>query len=430
MRDHAGLNEGITELIEVQAPGIAGAVREDLKFVPGRVIAPNAGVDRRAILVRSAGLANATVGEHTMTAVQPAIRAPRERVERFVRVLMAPAIEENLGFAGLVGLRVVRNEHEVRRRPDPHAAKAHLDSTDQVQAFEEGRSLVEFAVAVGVLKDQDLVAVLALGRRQHRPGKRETLRVGIGLDHPQPAPVVGAHGHGLVNIGFAGKELDRETLGHGHRLGRLLGRQAGVFERIGRSRLRLGGDLRLFGMKAEVVEIHMAPVTGVFVNDADVNFLALQVPQVDCDALQFLGFLAAGAKNQHLRVGPDDLHTSVRVRSAGDQKTSPGMRDLEGDAGEHADRRILDFLVTADPVIALMLAAHVAASGGDGVALDRLALEGGAGGGPVLQSAGFKVEIERFAIGAHRQHTIIGPGRQGHEQEQCRKDTHGESFGG
>ena len=33
----------------------------------------------------------------------------------------------------------------------------------------------------------------------------------------------------------------------------------------------------------------MAPVTGVFVNDADVNFLALQVPQVDCDALQLLG---------------------------------------------------------------------------------------------------------------------------------------------
>ena len=44
-------------------------------------------------------------------------------------------------------------------------------------------------------------------------------------------------------------------------------------------------------------------------------------------------------------------------------------------------------------------ALHVAAAGADGVALDRLALEGVALGGPVLERAGLEIEVERLAVG-------------------------------
>ena len=80
-------------------------------------------------------------------------------------------------------------------------------------------------------------------------------------------------------------------------------------------------------------------------------------------------------------------------------------------------------LIAADPVLALVLALHVAAARGDGVALDRLALEGVALGGPVLERAGLEVEVERLAVVADRQDALrrfrlrIGP--RSKDGEQC-----------
>ena len=51
---------------------------------------------------------------------------------------------------------------------------------------------------------------------------------------------------------------------------------------------------------------------------------------------------------------------------------------------------------------------HVAAARDDGVALDRLALEGVALGGPVLERAGLEVEVERLAVGAEREGRLPG----------------------
>ena len=45
VRNHAGGEEGLAVVVEIDAPGIAGAVGEDFEFVPRRVIAPDAGVD-------------------------------------------------------------------------------------------------------------------------------------------------------------------------------------------------------------------------------------------------------------------------------------------------------------------------------------------------------------------------------------------------
>ena len=68
----------------------------------------------------------------------------------------------------------------------------------------------------------------------------------------------------------------------------------------------------------------------------------------------------------------------------------------------------------------------VAAAGKDGVALDRLVLERVAGGGPVLEGAGFEVEVERLAVRPDRQHAgRVRPGSQ--QQGRKEKCVHQES---
>ena len=66
--------------------------------------------------------------------------------------------------------------------PDPDAAETDFQAADQVEPFVEDGTLVELAVAVGVLKDQDAVAGLFL---------RQLERVRVGLGDPKPAAVIG-----------------------------------------------------------------------------------------------------------------------------------------------------------------------------------------------------------------------------------------------
>src|SRR5262249_52984003 len=92
VRDHARLAEELAVFVEVHPPRVAGALGEHLKNVPGRVVAPDAGVDRHSLLIRRARLAHLRVREDAVAAVEPAVRPPAERVERLVRVLIAPAV--------------------------------------------------------------------------------------------------------------------------------------------------------------------------------------------------------------------------------------------------------------------------------------------------------------------------------------------------
>ncbi len=73
-----------------------------------------------------------------------------------------------------------------------------------------------------------------------------------------------------------------------------------------------------------------------------------------------------------------------------------------GDLERHRSKRTLGVispdLVGADPIVSLVMTLHVAAEIGDRVAVDGLATEGLALGGPVLQGAGLEIEIERPTI--------------------------------
>ena len=107
-------------LVEVEPPRVTGPVGKHFEHVPGRMIAPDAGVERDATVVGGAGLADARVGEDAVAAVEPAVGAPGEAVERLVRVVLAPAVEEDLRRpVGPVVAVLVGDEQELGRRADP-----------------------------------------------------------------------------------------------------------------------------------------------------------------------------------------------------------------------------------------------------------------------------------------------------------------------
>src|SRR5262249_35439770 len=138
VRNDAAGQEGIAVIVEVNAPRVAGAVGEDLEFLLDRMIAPDAGVDRRALLGRRAGLADERVGKDAVAAVEPAIGAPDERVERLMSVLIPPTIEDDLRRpSGFVLAVLDGDEQQFGRLPDPDPAKADLETADQVESLTE-----------------------------------------------------------------------------------------------------------------------------------------------------------------------------------------------------------------------------------------------------------------------------------------------------
>ena len=90
------------------------------------------GLEARAT-VGGARRADIAVGEDAVAAVEPAVGAPDETVECLVRVLVAPAIEEDLRRAvGLVVAVLVRDVHQIGGRADIETAEAEFDAADEV----------------------------------------------------------------------------------------------------------------------------------------------------------------------------------------------------------------------------------------------------------------------------------------------------------
>src|SRR5690606_10780418 len=133
---------------EIESPGVAQTLGEDLEPMPGRVIAPDTGVDPRPFGGRCAGFPDAAVREDTVRAVQPAVGSPDETVEGLVRVLVAPAVEQDLGRPGRLRLVAVgnRNEHQVGCCADPYASEAHFETTDEIQVVGKDSAAIEGAV--------------------------------------------------------------------------------------------------------------------------------------------------------------------------------------------------------------------------------------------------------------------------------------------
>ena len=94
--------------------GLRRALGEDLELLRRRVVAPDGGVHARVRAVELGRRLHVGVREDAVQAVEPAVRAPLEGVQRLVRVLAAEALQQHLELARLVVL--VLDEPQVRRR--------------------------------------------------------------------------------------------------------------------------------------------------------------------------------------------------------------------------------------------------------------------------------------------------------------------------
>ena len=220
---HVGAGEEPAVRVEVQAPHVAAALAEELEAPGTGVIAPDALLELDA--------ADPGRDGRPLQAVEPAVRAPGERVGHRVGVFHAEAGEQHLGVAvGTVVAVAVGIEQQVRGLEDEHAPMAECQPAGQVQPGQEVVGPVGPAVAVGVLEDRHPVGPSrpARGRLGHLVVDRPRVpvhlhplqprRVGILeiLDHPEPAPVVELDRHGLPDHRLGREEPDLQAVGRRH----------------------------------------------------------------------------------------------------------------------------------------------------------------------------------------------------------------------
>src|SRR5438874_1457681 len=82
MRNHAGLNDALPARVEIDAPRIARPFREKLELPPHWMKAPHPGVQVYTLFFGRAGRADIRLREHAVAAVEPAVRSPRESIQR------------------------------------------------------------------------------------------------------------------------------------------------------------------------------------------------------------------------------------------------------------------------------------------------------------------------------------------------------------
>src|SRR4051812_2680600 len=131
MRDHAGFDVALAVFVEVNAPWVARPFGEKFKYAASGMITPDAGIDARAFAVGRAGFADVRVREHAVATVKPAVRTPRKRVQRFMRVLICKAVEQRFNRTiGNVIVIAIGNKLQIWSCPNKHAAKADLHTAD------------------------------------------------------------------------------------------------------------------------------------------------------------------------------------------------------------------------------------------------------------------------------------------------------------
>ena len=146
MWDDARGDEHLTMLVVIETPRVARAFGEDFELLGQRMQTPHTGIDALALGIRGAGLTDVGMGEDAVTAIEPTIGTPRETIQRLVRVLHRPAIEDHPWLAGLI-LRILRNEKKFRGGSNPDTAVTDLDTAHEIKAFVENRRLTVRTVA-------------------------------------------------------------------------------------------------------------------------------------------------------------------------------------------------------------------------------------------------------------------------------------------
>ena len=223
-----GSREDAAPGIDLDTERVAAALGEDL--VPPRlgVVSPDQlahrvnglGVDSRPLDVARCCA--------SLAGVQPAVRTPSQAVGHRVRVLETESFEQNDRVrVGDVVVVLVGIEQQVGRVEHEDATASAGEGTGDVQPVDKRLVLVQYAVAVGVLVDRDLVSSAdpVGGRQRHlvvdgpqvlvaadhlQPGGIGVLRV---VEDPQPASFVPVDEQRLTDQGLGQHLLELQILG-------------------------------------------------------------------------------------------------------------------------------------------------------------------------------------------------------------------------
>ena len=241
-------HEVLAPRIDDMSPGVCETVRhEDVELPRARLPTEHAGVDAALWTERRFDL---RVMERSLFEIERAPLVVGEGADRVMRVGRVEAVEHEFTDVGLVVAVGVFEEQQVRLLRDEHAASAEFETGRHMQSVGEDGPLVGAAVAVGVFKDQNLVA-------RHLAG--EVLRVGLHRADPEPALGVERHLHRVGKfrkVLLRRKKVDRVTVGQLELLGlfvrrgqddRVLVVRRNLGERLGVD--RLGERRRLFALR-------------------------------------------------------------------------------------------------------------------------------------------------------------------------------------
>ena len=216
------LDERLAFASEDEAPDVAGADARRLEETAVRTEAGHAGV-------REVG--DVALGRRDLAGIERALREPEpsprgagELVREEVRILDAEAGQQDLALIGLAVAVGVAKEDDVVAVLDDRAVLIRQDTFRDRQPIGEGARLAD-ARLERLIKEDDLVAGLGLIKRLGGGG------VLVGVDRvfqrgagPRPALLVEDQHDELTEVGgLLGEELDLETLGQLEQLLLLLG---------------------------------------------------------------------------------------------------------------------------------------------------------------------------------------------------------------
>src|SRR5437879_5828609 len=106
----------------------------------------------------------------------------------------------------------------------------------------------------------------------------------------------------------------------------------------------------------------MAPVAAMAVHETEEDLLVLVRPQIHSHPLQVFLFEACRPGDYNLGVIAHDFQARGRVGAAANEEAGPGMTNFERNGRECSCRLIPTTFIGADPVLPLMLAAHIVAA--------------------------------------------------------------------
>ena len=197
--------EQLMVLGPIGTPRVGGAVAIGLEDLGDGVIAPKTAGGGLALFLRHARDIDPRGARDADAAVEPAIRTPLESVSEGVAAGGGgtETVEHDLGGTG--GLVAVHgDEEEIGRAQRIHAAEAALDAGEHLDLVREDGPLIEFAVMVSILEDDDPVA-------QAEVEALLAVRVGIVLGNPEAAAFIPAHRDRLTDVRLGGEERGLET---------------------------------------------------------------------------------------------------------------------------------------------------------------------------------------------------------------------------